>query len=143
MLNAEVKRMMGARSISSGLLKRVASCFAARNASFMAAKFVKGLTEEEAHVFQQQQQQHQHHVEGTFPSPANSVQSSTATTVSLLTDGPPELDKVPRWQPPDVILGSLNFNRTIRKWSSDKEQVRFAKCIAVFFQYFVIRLSFL
>ena len=61
---------------------------------------------------------------GSLSSPAASVISSSVMSSSSLAERQADKESLSRLQPPDVILGSLNFNRTVRKWSADKEQVR-------------------
>lgn len=66
----------------------------------------------------------QHVNVGSLSSPAGSVISSSVISSSSLAERQADKETLSRLQPPDVILGSLNFNRTVRKWSADKEQVR-------------------
>ena len=73
---------------------------------------------------QRLEQQQQHQNSGGLPSPAASIISSSITSVSSLTERQMEPGNSTQLQPPDVVLGSLNFNRTVRKWSSDKELVK-------------------
>ena len=72
-------------------------------------------------ILDQQQQQHK---ESSSVSPPASVMSSGNISASSFVETRAQKDNASHLQPPDIVLGSLNFNRTVRKWSADKEQVR-------------------
>ncbi|XP_065065878.1 fas-binding factor 1-like isoform X1 [Rhopilema esculentum] len=77
---------------------------------------------------QPQQQQPPLQLEQQFTRPSSppaSLSSSSVTTITSINESQPETraqvgSTLP--PPPDILVGSLNFNRTVRKWSADKEQ---------------------
>ena len=85
---------------------------------------------EDSHVAQRHdrkylsEQKEQSQKLGSVSSPAVSPDSLSIASTTSLDDKQLVKENESRLQPPDVILGSLKFNRTVRKWSADKEQVR-------------------
>lgn len=83
----------------------------------MTEKLIPNPSQEESHLQQQRLAM------ANLPSPASSLTLSSITAVSSLSERQQDSGNISHSQPPDVVIGSLNFNRTLRKWSSDKEQV--------------------
>jgi len=68
------------------------------------------------------EQQQQNQKLGSVSSPPVSPDSLSIASTTSLDDKQLVKENESHLQPPDVILGSLKFNRTVRKWSADKEE---------------------